>query len=67
MTTITTPIEQAGRVAVTLLLGSIESRPGGGRDGVLLPTHLTVRGSTGPLSATDPEAQRPATQQLATQ
>ncbi len=67
LTTITTPIEQAGRVAVTLLLGSIESRPGGGRDGVLLPTHLTVRGSTGPLPATDPAAQRPATQQLATQ
>jgi DNA-binding LacI/PurR family transcriptional regulator len=48
LTTITTPIEQAGRVAVTLLLGALESRPGSGRDGVLLPTHLTVRNSTGP-------------------
>jgi DNA-binding LacI/PurR family transcriptional regulator len=47
LTTITTPIEQAGRVAVTLLLGALESRPGSGRDGVLLPTHLTVRNSTG--------------------
>ena len=50
LTTITTPIEQAGRVAVTLLLGALESRPGSGRDGVLLPTHLTVRNSTGPRS-----------------
>ena len=50
LTTITTPIEQAGRVAVTLLLGQLESRAGSGRDGVLLPTHLTVRNSTGPKS-----------------
>jgi LacI family repressor for deo operon, udp, cdd, tsx, nupC, and nupG len=50
LTTITTPIEQAGRVAVTLLLGLLESRAGSGRDGVLLPTHLTVRDSTGPVS-----------------
>jgi DNA-binding LacI/PurR family transcriptional regulator len=40
LTTVTSPIEQAGRVAVTLLLA-------GRRDGVLLPTHLTVRASTG--------------------
>jgi DNA-binding LacI/PurR family transcriptional regulator len=40
LTTVTTPLEQAGRVAVTLLLGDR-------RDGVLLPTHLTVRASTG--------------------
>jgi DNA-binding LacI/PurR family transcriptional regulator len=50
LTTITAPIEQAGRVAVTLLLGSLESRPGGRRDGVLLSTHLTVRNSTGARS-----------------
>ena len=49
LTTVTTPIEQAGRVAVTLLLGLLESRAGSGRDGVLLPTHLTVRASTGPV------------------
>jgi LacI family transcriptional regulator len=48
LTTVTTPIEQAGRVAVTLLLGAIESRAGAARDRVLLPTHLTVRNSTGP-------------------
>ncbi len=48
LTTVTTPIEQAGRVAVTLLLGAIESRAGASRDRVLLPTHLTVRNSTGP-------------------
>jgi DNA-binding LacI/PurR family transcriptional regulator len=47
LTTVTAPIEQAGRVAVTLLLGSLESRPGGRREAVLLPTHLTVRTSTG--------------------
>jgi DNA-binding LacI/PurR family transcriptional regulator len=47
LTTVSTPIEQAGRVAVTLLLGALETRPGSGRDGVLLPTHLTVRQSTG--------------------
>jgi LacI family transcriptional regulator len=40
LTTVTTPLEQAGRVAVTLLLGER-------RDGVLLPTHLTIRASTG--------------------
>ena len=50
LTTITSPIEQAARVAVTLLLGLLESRAGSGRDGVLLPTHLTVRASTGPAS-----------------
>jgi LacI family transcriptional regulator len=47
LTTITTPIEQAGRSAVALLVSAIESRPGSGRDGVVLPTHLTIRDSTG--------------------
>jgi DNA-binding LacI/PurR family transcriptional regulator len=47
LTTVATPIEQAGRAAVTLLLGALESRAGSGRDGVLLPTHLVVRNSTG--------------------
>lgn len=50
LTTISTPIEQAGRVAVTLLLGLLESRAGSGRDGVLLPTHLVVRGSSGAVA-----------------
>ena len=51
LTTISTPIERAGRVAVTMLLEALESRAGSGRDGVLLPTHLTVRGSTGAASS----------------
>ncbi|WP_197679259.1 LacI family DNA-binding transcriptional regulator [Auraticoccus monumenti] len=47
LTTISSPAEQAGRVAVSLLLGGDvdESRS------VLLPTHLVVRGSTGPAPA----------------
>jgi LacI family transcriptional regulator, repressor for deo operon, udp, cdd, tsx, nupC, and nupG len=51
LTTIATPIQQAGRVAVTLLLGALESRAGGGRESVLLPTHLTVRSSTGEVAS----------------
>ncbi|MCU1550230.1 MAG: LacI family transcriptional regulator [Glaciihabitans sp.] len=47
LTTVTAPIDQAGRVAVALLLGMLESRSGGRRDAVMLPTHLTVRTSTG--------------------
>lgn len=49
LTTMTAPIEQAGRVAVSILLDSIATI--GGRPQqrpVLLPTHLTVRESTGP-------------------
>ncbi|WIB65187.1 LacI family DNA-binding transcriptional regulator [Curtobacterium sp. MCBD17_040] len=65
LTTMTSPIEQAGRVAVTMLLRRI----GGGvptdadadaaavaehpTDSVALPTHLTVRGSTGPAPGTE--------------
>lgn len=47
LTTISTPLEQAGRVAVTLLLELLESRAGSGRNGVLLQSNLTVRDSTG--------------------
>jgi LacI family transcriptional regulator len=49
LTTLTAPIEQAGRLAVTLLLAQLE--PGsdaGQRRSTTLPTHLTVRSSTGP-------------------
>lgn len=49
LTTVTAPVEQAGRVAVTMLLSQIQ--PGYGsvpRSKALLPTHLTIRGSTGP-------------------
>lgn len=48
LTTVTAPIEQAGRVAVSILLaGSDSGRPAG--SSAILPTHLTVRNSTGPL------------------
>lgn len=42
LTTVTAPIEQAGRVAVSLLLA------GGGGPAVVLPTHLTIRATTAP-------------------
>ena len=49
LTTLTAPIEQAGRVAVSMLLSRID--PTGTpaiRQSTILPTHLTVRASTGP-------------------
>lgn len=49
LTTLTAPIEQAGRVAVSMLLSSLDPITGRHvRRSVLLPTHLTVRDSTGP-------------------
>jgi LacI family transcriptional regulator len=54
LTTMTSPIERAGRVAVSMLLGRLGVVPSEGlpgetmRDTVALPTHLTVRSSTGP-------------------
>ncbi|MCB5291828.1 hypothetical protein BJQ90_01256 [Arthrobacter sp. SO3] len=43
------PIEQAGRVAVSMLLAQLNPLAGGGaRSRSVMPTHLTVRGSTGP-------------------
>jgi DNA-binding LacI/PurR family transcriptional regulator len=47
LTTVTAPIDQAGRVAATLLLAALESPGSSRREGVVLPTHLTVRNSTG--------------------
>jgi LacI family transcriptional regulator len=48
LTTLTAPIEQAGRVAVALLLSRLDERSTPvSRRTVLLPTHLTVRRSTG--------------------
>jgi LacI family transcriptional regulator len=49
-TTLTAPIERAGRVATDMLLDVLSgtgrtASPGQER----LPTHLTVRGSTGPV------------------
>ena len=50
MTTLTAPIEQAGRMAVSMLLTRLTD---GGRQAapqsIVLPTHLTVRESTGPV------------------
>ena len=49
LTTLTAPIEQAGQVAVSMLLGGIDARVASGlRRTATLPTHLTVRGSSGP-------------------
>jgi DNA-binding LacI/PurR family transcriptional regulator len=51
LTTLTAPIEHAGRVAVSMLLSRVAPAPGAGapvRQQVLLPTHLTIRESTGP-------------------
>lgn len=52
LTTLHAPIERAGRVAVSMLLAQISSHPGSERTdanerrSVVLPTTLTVRGST---------------------
>ena len=63
LTTLTAPVERAGRVATDMLLDLLGQRAGAGRGGSaragpsvarrreLLPTHLTVRESTGPASA----------------
>jgi len=49
LTTLTAPIEQAGRVAVSMLLARLtEPAAVDRRRAVLLPTHLTIRDSTGP-------------------
>jgi LacI family transcriptional regulator len=54
LTTLTAPIERAGRMAVSMLLSQL--RHGlptrlPARGSVLLPTHLTIRESTGPRGA----------------
>ncbi|ADX71883.1 transcriptional regulator, LacI family [Pseudarthrobacter phenanthrenivorans Sphe3] len=47
LTTMASPIEQAGRVAVSMLLAKLNPLAGGGiRNRSVMPTHLTVRGST---------------------
>jgi LacI family transcriptional regulator len=49
LTTLTAPIEQAGRLAVSLLVAQLDAGPAGDRRrSASLPTHLTVRSSTGP-------------------
>jgi LacI family transcriptional regulator len=52
LTTLTAPIERAGQVAVAMLLARLSNTAGGTvRRQVVLPTHLTVRDSTGPVRA----------------
>lgn len=52
LTTISSPIEQAGRVAVSMLLSQLNPVPGrSSRQLAVMPTHLTVRASTGPARA----------------
>jgi len=51
LTTITEPIEEAGRLATLMLLSRLRTdRNTGMRDHIVLPTHLTVRGTTGPCT-----------------
>ena len=50
LTTLASPIEEAGRVAVTILLSLFAPVGRPPRRTVLLPTYLTVRNSTGPVS-----------------
>ena len=49
LSTMASPIEQAGRVAVSMLLARLNPLAAGGgtRSRSVMPTHLTVRGSTG--------------------
>ncbi|WP_415854858.1 LacI family DNA-binding transcriptional regulator [Sinomonas sp. G460-2] len=54
LTTITAPIEQAGRVATDLLISRLRVDASQSRTQVVLPTHLTMRASTGPAPSTDP-------------
>lgn len=57
LTTLTAPIEQAGRTAVAMLLSRLDGGPAPmTRQAVTLPTHLTVRDSTGPAPRTAPTA-----------
>lgn len=50
LTTLTAPIEQAGRIAVSMLLSRLQQPASATlRRAVVLPTHLTIRESTGPV------------------
>lgn len=70
LTTLTAPIELAGRAAVELLLdrlglGRLQAAPHGRRRDVVLPTKLTIRGSTGPAPAGHRRARREASEREA--
>jgi DNA-binding LacI/PurR family transcriptional regulator len=47
LTTVTSPVEQAGRAVIDLLLGARSARPG-----LVLPADLRVRESSGPAPST---------------
>jgi len=51
LTTITAPIIQAGRVAISILLSQLGANDQPPRRTATLPTHLTIRASTGPAPA----------------
>ncbi|GAB4098047.1 LacI family DNA-binding transcriptional regulator [Sinomonas halotolerans] len=52
LTTIASPIEQAGRTAVSMLLAQLDPTRGGTpRKLAVMPTHLEIRESTGPAPA----------------
>jgi len=52
LTTVTAPVERAGRVAVAMLLSQLNASQGNlPRSQTVLPTYLTIRGSTGPAPA----------------
>jgi LacI family repressor for deo operon, udp, cdd, tsx, nupC, and nupG len=48
LTTITAPIERAGRVAVDILHATLTGSPANNRMSEMLPTYLTIRESSGP-------------------
>lgn len=48
LTTVNAPIEQAGRLAVSLLQDMLGRGGQPERTGTVLPTHLVIRSSTGP-------------------
>lgn len=48
LTTVTAPVERAGRTAITMLLSQIEPQHAPLRNQSVLPTYLTIRASTGP-------------------
>jgi DNA-binding LacI/PurR family transcriptional regulator len=49
LTTIASPIERVGRVAVSMLMAQLDAKPGdAARNLAVIPTYLKIRNSTGP-------------------
>lgn len=62
LTTLTAPIEHAGRTAVAMLLARLDDDAAPvSRQATTLPTHLTVRASTGPAPASPARSNRAST------